>query len=213
MFHIILKKCWSLKRNIGLFMITTKEELNYYILQDAISSKRSGKYFIKPRLFGDEIWKFQLILRKTEYYFNLYNSSKKHLFIPYIWYRYLFHKTSVKLGFSIPLNVFGPGLAIPHYGTITVNSMAKVGKNCRLHEGVNIGATNGSKKAPCIGDNVFIGTGAKIIGDIVIADNVVIGANAVVVKSITESGGTYGGVPAKKISSNDSHMHLPSELF
>ena len=91
--------------------------------------------------------------------------------------------------------------------------MAKVGKNCRIQEGVNIGATNGSNLAPQIGDNVFIGTGAKIIGDITIADDVAIGANAVVVKSITERGCTYAGVPAKKISSNNSHSNLCSKLF
>ena len=125
----------------------------------------------------------------------------------------MFHKYSVKLGFSIPLNVFGPGLSIAHYGTIVVSDAAKVGKNCRLQEGVNIGATNGSAKAPQIGNNVFIGTGAKIIGDITIADDVAIGANAVVVKSITETGVTYGGVPAKKISSNNSHSNLAPQLF
>jgi serine O-acetyltransferase len=125
----------------------------------------------------------------------------------------LFHKYSVKLGFSIPLNVFGPGLSIAHYGTIVVSDAAKVGKNCRIHEGVNIGATNGSFKAPEIGDNVFIGTGAKIIGDITIADDVAIGANAVVVKSILEKGVTYGGVPAKKISANNSHANLAPKLF
>lgn len=119
----------------------------------------------------------------------------------------------MKLGFSIPINVFGPGLSIPHYGTIVVNKATQVGKNCRLHEGVNIGATNGSAAAPKIGDNVFIGSGAKIIGDISIADDVAIGANAVVVTSITEKGVTYGGVPAKKISSNNSHSNLCKELF
>ena len=109
--------------------------------------------------------------------------------------------------------MFGPGLSIAHYGTIVVSTAARVGKNCRLHEGVNIGATNGSSRAPQIGDNVFIGTGAKIIGDITIADDVAIGANAVVVKSIQEQGITVGGVPAKKISVNNSHSNLAPQLF
>ena len=109
--------------------------------------------------------------------------------------------------------MFGPGLSIAHYGTIVVNDAARVGKNCRIHEGVNIGATNGSLRAPQIGDNVFIGTGAKIIGDLTIADDVAIGANAVVVKSITEKGVTYGGIPAKKISANNSHSNLAPQLF
>ena len=192
-------------------MITTKKELEYYISQDAIASQRKGKYVKKAKLFGDEIWKFQILLRKTEYYHNLYCNSKKYFIFHYLWFRFWFHKASVRLGFSIPINVFGPGLSIPHYGTIVVSNTARVGKNCRLQEGVNIGATNGSSGAPHIGDNVFVGTGAKIIGDISVA--VAIGANAVVVKSITEKGVTYGGVHAKKISSNNSHSNLSKELF
>ena len=131
----------------------------------------------------------------------------------YVITKFRFKRLSMKLGFSIPLNVFEEGLSIAHYGTIVVNSKAKVGKNCRLQEGVNIGATNGSPNAPIIGNNVFIGTGAKIIGDITIADDVAIGANAVVVKSIEEAGVTYGGVPAKKISNNNSHSNLSPYLF
>lgn len=190
-------------------MIKSKKELEYYLRQDAIALRRDGKH---PKLFGDPVWKFQIILRKTEYLNNVY-CKKKYLIFHYCWYRLLFHKYSVKLGFSIPLNVFGPGLSIAHYGTIVVHHAAVIGKNCRIHEGVNIGATSGSEMAPIIGDNVFIGTGAKIIGNISIADDVAIGANAVVVKSIFEKGVTYGGVPAIKISDNNSHSNIASRLF
>lgn len=192
-------------------MITSKKELLHFLRQDAIALRTKGRK--SPRLFGDEIWRYQIVLRKAEYYNNAFKSSKKLLLLPYIWYKFLLKRYSIKLGFSIPINVFGPGLSIAHYGTIVVNSSAKVGKNCRLQEGVNIGSTSGNHKAPQLGDNVFIGTGAKIIGDISIADDVVIGANAVVVKSITEKGVTYGGIPAKKISSNNSRSFLAPELL
>ena len=115
----------------------------------------------------------------------------------------------LKLGFSIPLNVFGPGLSIAHYGTIVIAEGAKVGSNCRIHEGVTIGATNGTTNAAIIGDNVFIGTGAKIIGGVRISDNVQIAANAVVVKNIiSENGCTVGGVPARVISNSTSELNL-----
>lgn len=94
-----------------------------------------------------------------------------------------------------------------------VNGNARVGKNCRIQESTTIGATNGSAKAPVVGNNCFIGSGARIIGDIVIADDVAIGANAAVVKSCTESGVTLGGVPAKVISHNGSHANLSKLLF
>lgn len=100
------------------------------------------------------------------------------------------------------------GLALAHPGTIVINGNAKIGKNCRIHEGVTIGATNGSGDSAIIGDNVFIGTGAKIIGKVSIADDVAIGANAVVVKSILEAGTTWAGIPAVKISEKNSHSNL-----
>ena len=192
-------------------MIKTKKELKHFLKRDAIALRKHNQK--RPHLFGDEIWKFQITLRKCEYY-SSFSSLKKLLFAPaIILKKFRFKKLSLKLGFSIPLNVFEEGLSIAHYGTIVVNSKAKIGKNCRLQEGANIGATNGSNIAPIIGDNVFIGTGAKIIGEITIANDVAIGANAVVVKSIKESGVTYGGVPAKKISDNNSHSNLCELLF
>ena len=116
------------------------------------------------------------------------------------------------LNFSIPINVFGPGLSIAHYGTIVVNQNSKIGKNCRIHENVTIGSTGGEELAPQIGNNVFIGTGAKIIGNIEIADNIAIGANSLVNKSFTEPGITIAGNPAKKISNNSSKMFINNQL-
>lgn len=184
-------------------MIKSKRDYNNYLENDkrALGIKRG-----RPKLLFDEIWKFERLLRKCEYLKNR-NS------ILYYFYKFKFSKMSIKLGFSIPLNVFGPGLSIAHYGTIVVNGKSKIGKNCRIQENVTIGATNGSSEAPVIGNNVFIGSGAKIIGDINIADDICIGAGAVVVNSFNEPGITIAGVPAKKVSDNNSHLNLNSELF
>lgn len=62
----------------------------------------------------------------------------------------------------------------------------------------------GTEKAPKIGNNVFIGAGAKIYGDIIIADDTAIGANSLVNKSFTESGITIAGIPARKVSNKGS---------
>ncbi len=111
------------------------------------------------------------------------------------------NKLGIKLGFSIPLNVFDSGLSIAHIGPIIVNGGAKIGKNCRIHVGVNIGTKAGFEHdAPILGDNIYIGPGAKLFGKIHIADNIAIGANAVVNKSFAETGISIAGVPAKKIS-------------
>lgn len=202
------KECHAIR---GKAMIKTKQDLKRYLTQDAKALKVIGKK--RPSLVGDEVWKYQILLRKREYYANM-KKSKRLLRLPYfILLRYRFRKASIKLGFTIPLNVFGEGFSIAHYGTIVVNGSAKVGINCRIQEGVNIGATNGTSNAPVIGNNVFIGTGAKIIGGVKIADDVCIGANAVVVKSIDEPGTTWGGVPARKISNNSSRSNLSPYLF
>ena len=191
-------------------MIQTKKDLKYYLERDAIALKCDNKKHTS--FFGDEIWKFQRALRVLEYYANA-SKKNKLLKIGYYISKFKYKKLSLKLGFSIPINAFEEGLSIAHYGLLVVNRNARIGKNCRIQEGVTIGTTNGSNDAPKIGNNVFIGSGAKIIGDIVIADDVAIAANAVVVKSIVESSVTFGGVPAKKISENDSHSNLAPKLF
>lgn len=183
-------------------MIQSKEDYKYYLECDRKSLCITRK---RPRFYSDEIWKFQRCLRRQEYYTNCGGGNR----ILRIINKIKFHRLSIKLGFSIPINVFGPGLAIVHYGTIVVSPGARIGANCRIHEGVTIGATNGETKAATIGDNVFIGSGAKIIGDITISSNVAIAANAAVVKDvICENGCTVGGVPAKIISSNDSSSNI-----
>lgn len=185
-------------------MIRSKEDYYFYIKADRISSRLENKRVLIP--YVDTIYRFQKLMRLTEYYMNCRKDILGRILTVFL--KFLYLRKSQKLGFSIGLNVFGPGLSIAHYGQITVNQNAKIGKNCRIHEGVTIGATNGNSEAATIGDNVFIASGAKIIGNIRIANDVAIGANAVVVKDILEPGITVGGVPAKKISDNSSEMNL-----
>lgn len=69
----------------------------------------------------------------------------------------------------------------------------RIGKNLRIHVGVNIGANGGNP--PKLGDDIYIGPGAKIFGDIYIADGCKIGANAVVNKTCIEKNKHLVGVP------------------
>ena len=107
---------------------------------------------------------------------------------------------AIKLGLTIPKNVFGPGLCIVHHGTVVVSEKAQVGRFCRIHPGTCIGDYNG---APILGDYVYIGPGAKLFGDIHIGNNVAIGANAVVNSSFEDTQ-TIGGIPARKLSYKSS---------
>lgn len=190
-------------------MIKSKEDLKYYLEQDRLALWYDTQK--KPKLFGDEVWKLQILLRKCEYVTNCKKSLFGKLYLCILKYRY--RAARLKLHIQVPLNVFGPGLSIAHYGLLVVNEKCVVGKNCRIHEGVTLGGTSGKDGYPVIGDNVFIGTGAKIIGDVKIADNVSIGANSVVVKSILEPNITVAGVPAKKISNNNSYSNLSPQIL
>jgi len=75
-----------------------------------------------------------------------------------------------------------------------------IGENCRIHPSTSIGDYNG---APTIGNNVYIGPGAKLFGNISVGNNVAIGANAVVNADVPTNV-TVGGIPAKIISQKSS---------
>lgn len=178
-------------------MIASKSDLHVYCEADRRSLGFAGKDF---SVFRNDIYIFQMRMRKLEFALNCGKNPIKKLYR-----RILFRKSSIKLGFSISPNTFGPGLSIAHRGTIVVNGGARIGANCRIHVGVNIGTEAGkSNAAPQIGDNCYIGPGAKLFGEILIGPNSVIGANAVVNKSFPDGNQTLGGVPAKVISKNSS---------
>lgn len=182
-------------------MISSKQDLLDYLEQDKKALGINRRF---PRPIIDRIWKYEILMRKVAYLYN----CKQGLFnrVLYNIYRLRYEALGMKLGFSIGVNAFGPGLNIAHYGTIVVNGNARIGKNCWIYPGVNIGAnTEGPEDVPTIGNDVYIGPGAKLFGKIVIGDNISIGANAVVTKSFMDSGVTIAGVPAKVISNKNSN--------
>jgi serine O-acetyltransferase len=180
-------------------MINSKSEYLFYLEADRIALGQDKR---KPGIF-DIVWKFERLLRTVEYYKNC---KKSIIYRPYYYYLNLkFFSLSLLLGFTIPPNVFGPGLSIAHRGPIVVNERAKIGENCRVHVCTVIGSSAGHfGLAPSIGNNVYIGSGAKIFGDIEIADDVAIGANSVVNKTFYESNIGIAGTPAKKINDKGS---------
>ncbi|CAM3399109.1 serine O-acetyltransferase [Zobellia roscoffensis] len=190
-------------------MIQSKKDYIYYLRLDqkALDIKSTWKTPLKELIAPHYVWKFQKKLRKLEYYKNCRRDIFGKLYYAYL--RLQFKKISVKLGFSIAPNVFGPGLAILHYGTIVVHNAAKVGKNCRIQACTNIGASGGSTKAPQIGNNVYIGPGAKIYGNITLGNNIAIAANSSVSKSCVENNVLLGGSPAKIIKEIDIKKIIP----
>lgn len=115
----------------------------------------------------------------------------------------LIHKALELLtGIQVPFETeIGRGLYIGHIGTLVINSRARIGSFCNIGTGVVIGegGRGANKGCPEIGDYVFIGVGAKIIGKIKVGNKSAIGANAVVTKDVPEST-TVAGIPAKIIN-------------
>lgn len=168
-------------------MIQTRKDMLEYIEAD----RKAQKITKEPHF--DPVWNWQKLLRRTEYHTNAGHKVIGKLM------RLRFHLASVRLGFNIPLNTCGKGLNIHHYGLIAINRDARIGENCCINQGVNIGQNMDDLDVPTIGNNVYIGPGAKLFGKITIADGVAIGANAVVTKSILEENVNVVGVPAKII--------------
>ena len=86
---------------------------------------------------------------------------------------------------------FGPGFVLVHSLGVVINTSVKGGSHVVIEHQVTIGAEK--DKSPTLGDNVFIGAGAKILGDIRLGSNVKVGANAVVLEDVPDGATVAGG--------------------
>lgn len=119
-----------------------------------------------------------------------------------------------KLGIDIPVGMeIGRGFYIGHFSCIVVSGEAVIGKNVNISQGVTIGRANrGERKgAATIGDEVYIGPGAKIVGKITIGNNVAIGANAVVTRDIPDNS-VVVGIPARVISQEGAVGYIDNKV-
>lgn len=112
-------------------------------------------------------------------------------------YKLLYKLVQIVTGIEFPCEVeVGENFLIDHFGGIVISGYAKFGDNCRIRNGVVVGLKNVTDPcAPQIGNNVDIGAGAKILGNIKIGNNVSIGANAVVFIDVPDNAIAVG-VPA-----------------
>lgn len=151
-------------------------------------------------------YKYTFWMRTTLY-------LRRHRLLRYPLYyvaKLILYHCRYKYGLSIPFSTkIGSGFYIGHFGNIVVNKRVAIGKNCNVSQGVTIGQTNRGERAgyPIIGDNVYIGPGAKIIGNVRIGSNVAIGANCVVTKDVPNDS-VVTGVPGRVISHKGSTGYI-----
>lgn len=107
-----------------------------------------------------------------------------------IFWRVLLRHYQIKYGFQIyPETQIGEGFYLGHWGTVVVNPKAKIGKNCNIMQGVTIAQSNRGKNegVPEIGNEVWIGPNAVVVGNIKIGNNVLIAPNAYLTTDVPDN--------------------------
>lgn len=136
--------------------------------------------------------------------------------------QWISHHTRRRTGIEIhPGAKIGKGVFIDHGMGVVIGETTIIGNNVTLFQQVTLGGTGKEtgKRHPTIGDNVVVGAGAKVLGNIYIEKNVFIGANAVVVRDVPE-GSTVVGVPGRVVAAGTrrpqgislDHTHLPDPI-
>ena len=116
-----------------------------------------------------------------------------------ILYRFLYRRARNVYGIELPYTAqIGQGVIIEHQHGIVIHGNVVIGNNCIIRQGVTIGNRYMDKfsEAPSIGNNVNIGAGAKLLGNITIGDNSNIGANAVIINDFPANS-LIVGIPGK----------------
>lgn len=141
---------------------------------------------IKPFLTAE----FQAV-----FFYRIYSYIYKRISKPIGFLLYQSCKRSFSVDIAPTADIKG-GLVIVHLGAIVIGKDAQLGKNVKVQSGVTIGMKSAEGKMPKIGDNCYLGTGCKILGEVVLGDGVTIGANAVVLTNIP-CNSVAMGIPAK----------------
>lgn len=128
------------------------------------------------------------------------------LFIFLVWQKII----EISTGISIPASArIGHSFYIGHFGGIIINASSIIGNNCNISQGVTIGISGQGEKrgTPVLGNEVYIGANAVIVGKITIGNNVLIGACSMVNSSISDDIAVIG-VPAVIISQKGSKGYI-----
>jgi serine O-acetyltransferase len=182
-------------------------EYKYLVLSDLYRLRGSTKFSALMRnVFFGEAYQYIFWMRTCRYARR--QSRLKYTLYPFA--RLMLNHYTYKFGIVVPVETeVGPGFYIGHFGGIIVYPLCKIGKNCNLSQGVTVGKTNRGKNKgyPVIGDNVYIGPGAKVIGAVKVGNNVAIGANCVVTKDVPDNA-VVVGIPGKVISYKGSEGYV-----
>lgn len=148
-------------------------------------------------------WKYVKALRTAGYYYENRNKSILNAVL-YICACRKKNQLGRKLGIEMNERSCGRGLQIEHTQGIVVNGLAEIGDNLILHGSNCIGVSVTRPGVPKLGNNVRMGFGSSIFGNVRIADNVTIAAGAVVISSCDTPNVVLAGVPAKIVKTKSN---------
>jgi serine O-acetyltransferase len=134
---------------------------------------------------------------------------RAHLYLPA---RLFAHLGRFLTGIEIhPAARIGRRFVIDHGMGVVIGETAEIGDDVTLYHQVTLGGTSlaHGKRHPTIGDNVIIGAGAKVLGNITIGANARVGSNAVVLESVP-AGSTVVGIPARPVERKPAHDARPA---
>lgn len=172
-----------------LIEILNNDKKNYFFENEKkisfILNNSPRKYF----------YKYIISLRK----YNYYNSKKNILskILAFIYFRKK-NRIGVKVNLEIGTNDIGEDLKI-HHQNIVINKNSKIGNHCILHGNNCVGNNGNGIESPILSDNVELGFGSSVIGDVILAKGIVVGANSIVTKSFLEEDIVIAGNPARKM--------------
>lgn len=171
-------------------MIKTKIELDFYLKADRMMN--CGEFApslwtsVREIIVPNYKMRFLIAMRKASFYKN--GGGR---FLSLVW-QARYKKLSMKMGYTIGMDVFGYGLVIPHRGTIIVGGSNRIGNYGVLHTSTCI-----VDSASVIGDGLYLSTGAIISNHVDLGNNVSIAANSTVTKSEQRGNVLLAGTPAE----------------
>ena len=164
-----------------------KKDIEYIINNDPAARSKLEVFLLYPSIHALIMYRISHFLYRKEYFFLARLISQLSRFF-----------TGIEIH---PGAKIGEGILIDHGIGVVIGEATIIGNRVTIYQGVTLGATGNEKqwkRHPTIGDDVVIGSGAKVLGPINIGDNVKIGSNAVVLQDVP-SNATAVGIPARII--------------
>lgn len=167
-----------------------KTDIECVLMQEKGFRRKLGQFFFTPGLHA-------VLLYRIGRWLHVHGLDFLALPLAYI----NFFLTGAQIS---PRAIIGPALLISHPSGVVIGASAVIGEHCYLAGGNTIGQLRGQGDRPVIGDYFYGGSGAKMLGKILIGDRVRVGANSVVIRSIPDDN-TAMGVPARIVFRRDRH--------